>query len=104
MIKAILVRLLGLVIAATAFAPALVAALKGVPFDLVANFRGLYHPLWWWGWVWGWMPALRVPWNSWADVGWSLPGIVAVGIVGVGLALAFGKRRKKTVRRWEERP
>jgi len=101
--KAFLHRLAGLVIALVAIAPAVVSALKHCPAPLIQLFRPFFVPTWWWGWVWEWMPAIRYPMKTWIDGLISLPGIVAAILVGIGLAVAFGARKKSTVRRCEDK-
>ena len=102
MIKSLMIRVCGLILAVIAFPPALVSLLKGVPPPFSTALlapRSLF-----WRWLRTWMPAIHYPILSWNDVWWSLPGILAVGIVGVGLAIAFGKRNKPVPLRWEDEP
>ena len=104
MFKGILFRLLGLAIAIIAFAPAAVAVLKGQPPFFARVFRGLYHPIWWWRWVWAQMPAIRAPWSSWSDFGWSLPGLLSVACLGIGLGLLLHSKKRQPRRHWEDEP
>ena len=101
--KPLLHRLAGFALASFAIAPAVVGALKSCPAPLIQLFRPFFVPTWWWGWVWEWMPAVRYPLKTWHDLLVSLPGIVAALLVGVGFAIAFGARKKITVRRWEDK-
>jgi hypothetical protein len=103
MLKALLFRLAGFVIAIVAVAPTVLSLLKGSPLPVIPLFRPFFAPAWWWNWVWEWMPAVRYPLRSWHDFLVSLPGIVAALLVGVGFAIAFGARKKSTVRRWEDK-
>lgn len=104
MYKSLWVRLLVLALTMFALAPAAIAVLKCTPPFVVASFRGMYHPIWWWRWVWSWMPALRLPWNSWNNFYWSLPGLVAIAGLGAGLGLLLRGSRRLPRRSWEDEP
>lgn len=104
MLKWLLLRLLGLLIALLAFVPAMTAVVKGCPLPLGRMFPGLFRPAWWWDWVWSWMPAIRLSWTTWADFLWSLPGLIAVIFFGVGLGFAFGGNPKGKRKHWEVEP
>lgn len=104
MIKRLLLRLLGLLMALLAFAPAMTAVIKGCPLPIGRVFPGLFRPSWWWDWIWTWMPAVRFPWATWGDVLWSLPGLIAVILFGIGLGLAFGGPSKSKRKHWEDEP
>lgn len=103
MIKTLLNRAIGLLVAVVAIVPGAVSLLKDMPSGFVHALHVTYWPYWWWQWVWGWMPALK-PITSCADLFRALPGIAALGCVGVGLAIAFGSSKKNVKRRWEEQP
>ena len=96
------IRVAGLLLAILSFAPALDTMLNASPIDLVPLFRPFYHPLWWWRWVGSWMPTIRFPWKSFADVIQSLPGLFALSVVGMGLAVCFHRNRRPR-QRWEDR-
>ena len=104
MIKRLLLRMLGLLLAAVAVPPAAVSLLKACPFPVARAFGAFFQPVWLWKWVWGWMPALQFPWQTWADILWSLPGLVALALLGVGLAMAFGPSNGKPRKKWEDEP
>ena len=103
MLKGLLFRLAGFIVAVLALAPAVLAVFEGSPLRVIPLFRPFFVPAWWWRWISGWMPSVRMPITTWNDVLLSLPGIVAAILVGVGLAVAFGTRKKSTVRRWEDK-
>lgn len=98
--KSLLYRLTGLLCAGTAFIPAFTSLLKGGR-AYASNHLLLAVPF---RWAEPWMPAIRCPMDSLHDLLWSLPGIAAVCIVGFGLSAAFGLRKMKTTRRWEDSP
>ena len=102
MFKAFFIRFAGLVMAAVASVPALTALLKGMARTL-STFSHAPR-LWYLSWAWTWMPAVRYPIRSSKDFLVSLPGVLAACLVGIGLAVAFGKRKKQPLRRWEEEP
>ena len=88
MFKNLVTRLIGLAVAAISFAPAMVAFVSVIPFDLIYACRAFYHPLWWWKWVGSRMPIPR-PWHSASDVLWSIPAALAVAGVAGGFAIAI---------------
>jgi hypothetical protein len=102
MIKALQRRLGGLALAVITFPLASVALLKGLPPPFLSTGFEPASPLW--RWIWAWMPAIHfeVRPKSWTDYASSALGIIALGAVLVGLGIAFGKRKTKVVRRWEE--
>jgi len=102
MFKAFLIRLVGLVISLAASVPALTAFLKGIEWSFSAVSRAPQS--WYLRWAWTWMPAIRYPIRGREDFLSSIPGLLAACVVGIGLAVAFGKRRKQPLRRWEEQP
>jgi hypothetical protein len=99
MIKNLFLRLCGLLLAGLAFPPALVALLKGTPL-FSHLYRSVTSPFW--RWIWTAMPAIRYPIKNWNDLSPSLPGFVAVALLGIGLAVAFVKRKQPVKRRWED--
>jgi hypothetical protein len=104
MIKSLAVRLGGLVLAVVAFVPAVVTVFKNLPLAFVSAFRPLYHPLWWWRWVAAWMPAIRAPWKTASDAWVSLPGLLAVAAVAIGLGIFFHRNSRHPPRNWEDEP
>ena len=99
MIKSLYVRICGLLFAAIASSPALVALLKGTPIFLQLH-RSVRSPFW--RWIWTAMPAIRYPIRNFNDLFESLPGFFAVAVFGIGLAVAFAKKRKPAKHRWED--
>ena len=97
-------RLVGMVVAITAFVPAVVSFVKDMPKGAISAIGGLFHPLWLWRWVWTWMPSIPFPISSRADVIHALPGVVAASCVIIGLGVAFGKSPPSKKRRWEDEP
>lgn len=98
MLKAALNRLTGLLCAVVALIPASTSLIKGIDGHTSNQVLHLMP----FNWVAAWMPAIRCPMDSLQDLLWSLPGITAFGIVGFGLSIAFGMRKIKATRRWED--
>jgi hypothetical protein len=104
MIKNLMLRLSGVAMIAFGFAPAMVAVLKTLPVSFSAALCDLYHPLWLWECAWRWTPALRLPMESWGDLGSSIPGLLALSSVGIGLVIVLQKEKRPPRRRWEDKP
>jgi hypothetical protein len=50
------------------------------------------------------MPAMNFSWYSWRDLGESIPWFLALLVLGVGLALAFGPTKTAKRKHWEDEP
>ena len=97
MLKAFCIRVAGLLCAAVASIPASIGLLKGIG---PMAFGALNLPLF--KWATPWVPAVRYPMHTLSDFFVSLPGLIAIGVVGAGIGVAFFKRKKAPVRRWED--
>ena len=102
--KRLLLRFLGLLLAAVAAPPAAVSLLKAFPLPIARVFGPLFQPVCLWHWVWGWMPAMDFSWDSWRDLGESILGFLALLALGVGLALAFAPTKTAKRKHWEDEP
>ena len=102
MLKRLLFRLAGFILAVVAFVPAYVSVIKNAPAGFAIFFQALYRPVWLWRWVWAWMPSLRAPWHTRSDVVMSFPGLLALALIGVGLGMLFSKSKQSRDRQWED--
>jgi len=102
MIKALLRRATGFALALIALPLAAIAFLKGVPPPFSRAIHPPVSPFW--HWVWTCMPAIRIGLQKQtaSDLLWSAPGFIALVIGLIGFGIAFGRKKSKTLHRWQE--
>ena len=103
MIEELLRRLKGLLLATGSIPLAAIAFLKGLPPPFNRTIHPPTSPFW--HWIWRSMPGIRIGLQkqTGTDLLWCLPGMVALVLSLVGLGIAFGKKRPKVLRPWEEK-